>query len=225
MATSGANAVLLPKVENAEQVRELQGLLMCSGAPCDLDVWCMIETPRGVLNVAEICRGLEGPPGSSGGGSGSSSSNALTVLCMGFADLGKELHAPQIPGRHNFITSAQLCLLAARAYGLVILDGVHLNLDDLQDFERECQQGVEWGMDGKTLIHPKQIAAANAAFAPGEAEVDSHNKTEDQAAEPNEEQQAKVQKKDIPNRRVPDSLPSAHANIYIYIYSLICLLE
>lgn len=171
MATSGANAVLLPKVENAEQVRELQGLLMCSGAPCDLDVWCMIETPRGVLNVAEICRGLEGPPGSSCGGSGSSSSNALTVLCMGFADLGKELHAPQIPGRHNFITSAQLCLLAARAYGLVILDGVHLNLDDLQDFERECQQGVEWGMDGKTLIHPKQIAAANAAFAPGEAEV------------------------------------------------------
>ena len=161
VAKSGANAVLLPKVESVEQVRELQALLRHHGAPSGVEVWCMIETPLGVLNVAKICRGLK-----------PFSDNRLTTLCMGFADLGKELHAPQVPGRHNFIASAQLCLLAARAYGLVILDGVHLTLHDLGDFEQECRQGVEWGMDGKTLIHPKQLKAANAAFAPARDEVE-----------------------------------------------------
>lgn len=105
-------------------------------------------------------------------GAGGTSRAPLTTLCMGFADLGKELHAPHVPGRHNFATAAQLCVLAARAYGLSILDGVHLDLDEEEQFEAECEQGMQLGMDGKTLIHPKQIAAANRAFAPDAAEVE-----------------------------------------------------
>ena len=120
VACSGADAVLLPKVDGAEQLRDLQRLLLQHGAPSEMDVWCLIETPLGVINAAEICRELSQSHKLGG--------NALTTLCMGFGDLGTELHAPQVRGRHNFVTSAQLCLLAARAYGLRILDGVHQNL-------------------------------------------------------------------------------------------------
>jgi citrate lyase subunit beta/citryl-CoA lyase len=171
LASGGVNALLLPKVESAEQVRELQRLLLQHGAPADVNVWCMIETPLGVLNVADICRA--GVVTSST--VGCCRPNALVTLCMGFGDLGTELQAQQLPGRQAFVTSAQLCLLAARAHGLTILDGVYLNFaeDDAtaRGLEMECQQGVEWGMDGKQLIHPTQLRAANTAFAPDEAEV------------------------------------------------------
>ena len=94
-ARSGADAVLLPKVESTAEVQEVQQLLAEHGAPPGLDIWIMIETPLGVLHVADICRGLCNPP-IAGAEKGP---NALTALCLGFADLGKELHAPQTPGR------------------------------------------------------------------------------------------------------------------------------
>jgi citrate lyase subunit beta/citryl-CoA lyase len=90
---------------------------------------------------------------------------------MGTSDLVKELQASHTDARLPVLTSLGLCLLAARAYGLAIVDGVHLDLDDDEGFALACRQGLELGFDGKTLIHPKTIAKANEVFAPSADEV------------------------------------------------------
>jgi len=143
------DAVVLPKVESADTVRQAQGL--AAGKP----VWCMIETPRGVLRAADIAAACA-PDGG---------------LIMGTADLTKDLRARHTPDRAPLRTVLGLCLLAARAYGLPILDGVHLDLGDDEGFAEACRQGRDLGFDGKTLIHPKTIATANAIFAPAAEEV------------------------------------------------------
>ncbi|MBU2091507.1 MAG: CoA ester lyase [Alphaproteobacteria bacterium] len=155
MARAGAHGVLLPKVESADAVRQAEAILIARGAPEDLAIWCMMETPLAMLNAKEIA----------------GASPRLGGLVMGTSDLAKDLNALHVPGRLPFITSLGLCLLAARAYGLAILDGVHLDLNDDEGFAEACRQGREMGFDGKTLIHPKTIAAANAAFAPSEADI------------------------------------------------------
>jgi len=149
------DAVLLPKVESAERVRAALAVLDTAGAPKELAVWCMIETPRGVLAAAEIA----------------GASPRVAALVMGTSDLTKDLRARDTPDRMPLLTSLQLVLLAARAHGLAALDGVHLDLADEAGFAAACVQGRALGFDGKTLIHPKQIAPANAAFAPGGDEV------------------------------------------------------
>jgi citrate lyase subunit beta / citryl-CoA lyase len=154
-AACGADAVLLPKVESADAVRQAEQVLVAAGAPGSLRLWCMMETPLGILNAKEIAGA--GP--------------RLECLVMGTSDLAKDLHAAHVPDRLPLVTSLGLCLLAARAHGLAILDGVHLDLSDEEGFARSCRQGAEMGFDGKTLIHPKTIAAANAAFAPAAEEV------------------------------------------------------
>jgi citrate lyase subunit beta / citryl-CoA lyase len=155
-ATSEADAVLLPKVESADAVRQALAVLDQAGAPSDLALWCMMETPRGMLQAAGIA--AAGPP-------------RLAGLVMGTSDLAKELHAAHTPLRLPLLTALGLCLLAARAYGLAILDGVFLDLQDEAGFEAACRQGAELGFDGKTLIHPSQIGPANQAFVPDAAEV------------------------------------------------------
>jgi citrate lyase subunit beta/citryl-CoA lyase len=155
VARSGAHAVLLPKVESADTVRQVAGLLTAQGAPDDLAIWCMMETPRGMLH-AEAIADAHGRVGG---------------FVMGTSDLAKDLHASHTRERLPMLTSLGLCLLAARAAGIAILDGVHLDLADDEGFAASCRQSVELGFDGKTLIHPKTIAAANAAFAPSEAEI------------------------------------------------------
>jgi citrate lyase subunit beta / citryl-CoA lyase len=154
-ARSGAHAVLLPKVEGAAAVRAAERALDGAGAPRDLALWCMIETPRGVLAAAEIA----------------GASARVACLVAGTSDLVKDLRARHTPGRAEVLTSLSLVLLAARAHGLAALDGVHLDLADEAGFEASCRQGRDLGFDGKTLIHPKTIDAANRAFAPSEAEV------------------------------------------------------
>lgn len=149
------DAVLLPKVESADTVRRAEAVLAAHGAPETLALWCMMETPRGVLAATEIA----------------AASPRLAALVMGTSDLAKDLHCLHTRDRLPFVTALGLCLLAARAHGLAILDGVHLDLTDDEGFEQSCRQGVELGFDGKSLIHPKTIAAANAAFAPGEADL------------------------------------------------------
>jgi citrate lyase subunit beta/citryl-CoA lyase len=149
------DAVLLPKVENAERVRETVARLDRAGAPSDIAIWCMIETPRGVLAAAEIA----------------ASSPRVAALVMGTSDLTKDLQARETADRLPLLSSLQLVLLAARAHGLAALDGVHLDLADDAGFAALCAQGRTLGFDGKTLIHPKQIAPANAAFAPSGDEV------------------------------------------------------
>jgi citrate lyase subunit beta/citryl-CoA lyase len=148
------NAVLLPKVETAERVRETVATLDRAGAPVGLAIWCMIETPRGVLAAAEIA-----------------AAPRVAALVMGTSDLTKDLGALTLPDRLPLLTSLQLVLLTARAHGLTALDGVHLDLADEAGFAAACAQGRALGFDGKTLIHPKQIAPANTAFAPSADEV------------------------------------------------------
>lgn len=155
MATAGADAVLLPKVDSADAVRRAVAILEAHGAPDDLAIWCMMETARGVLRAEEIA----------------DSHPRVACLVMGTSDLARELHAEHTPMRLPMLTALGLCLLAARAAGLAILDGVHLDLQDTEGFEAACRQGRELGFDGKTLIHPRQIEAANRIFAPGEEEV------------------------------------------------------
>ncbi|MFC7334264.1 HpcH/HpaI aldolase/citrate lyase family protein [Rhodocista pekingensis] len=154
-ATCGADAVLLPKVETAEALRQAERVLAAAGAPESLALWVMVETPRGVLNVAEVAAG----------------SPRLACLVMGTSDLAKDLRCAHTPDRLPFLTSFGLVLLAGRANGLAVLDGVHLDLDDAEGLAAACRQGRELGFDGKTLIHPNQIEAANRAFAPTPDEV------------------------------------------------------
>jgi citrate lyase subunit beta/citryl-CoA lyase len=154
-ATMSIDAVLLPKVETAALVRDTVAALDEAGAPPGLAIWCMIETPKGVLAAAEIA----------------AAHPRVAALVMGTSDLTADLHALTVPDRLPLMTSLQLVLLAARAYGLVALDGVHLDLADEAGFAAVCAQGRALGFDGKTLIHPKQIAPANTAFAPSVDEV------------------------------------------------------
>ncbi len=154
-AQAGPDAVLLPKVEHAAQVQRAADLLVQHGAPETMTIWAMMETPKGILHAEAIA----------------AAHPRLTCLVMGTSDLVKDLNARHTPLRLPVAASLSLCLLAARAYGLSILDGVHLDLDDEAGFEAACRQGLDYGFDGKTLIHPKQVAPCNAVFAPSEAEV------------------------------------------------------
>jgi citrate lyase subunit beta / citryl-CoA lyase len=154
-ATMPIDAVLLPKVENPDRVRLAVALLDALGAPPERTVWCMLETPLGILDARPIA----------------AASPRLAALVLGSSDLTKDLRAAHTRDRLPLLTALQLALLAARAYGLAALDGVHLDLSDGEGFALACRQGRELGFDGKTLIHPKQIEAANTAFAPSAEEV------------------------------------------------------
>jgi citrate lyase subunit beta/citryl-CoA lyase len=150
-ADAGADAVLLPKVEAAETVRAAIGAL--GPAPA---VWCMLETPRGILEAPAIA----------------AASPRVGALVMGTSDLTKDLHARATRDRLPLVTSLQLCVLAARAAGITALDGVHLDLDDEAGFEAACRQAADFGFDGKTLIHPRQVVLANEVFAPAASDLD-----------------------------------------------------
>lgn len=155
VAGSGAHAVLLPKIESAAMVHMAEEILKANGAPDDLAIWCMMETARGLLRAEEIAN----------------SSTRLAGFVIGTSDLAKDLRCAHTPQRLPLLTSLSHFLLVARAFDLVILDGVFLDLEDEVGFNASCQQGVELGFDGKTLIHPKQIAAANDAFAPSHEQI------------------------------------------------------
>ncbi|MBI4184243.1 MAG: CoA ester lyase [Proteobacteria bacterium] len=154
-AQSGADGVLLPKVEGAGTVREAAELLAAHGAPDGLALWCMIETPRGVLAAAEIA----------------AAHPRLAGLVMGTSDLVKDLHARHTRARLPLLAALGLAVLAARAHGLAIVDGVHLDLADDESFVESCRQGRDLGFDGKSLIHPRQIGPANEIFAPSAEEA------------------------------------------------------
>jgi citrate lyase subunit beta/citryl-CoA lyase len=155
-ATLPVDAVLLPKVEGAEDVRAAAALLESAGAPPGLGLWCMMETPPAFLHAEAIA----------------SSSQRLAALVIGTEDLGKDLRTRSRPDRMPFLLALQSCVLAARAYGLAALDAVYRDFNDDAGFIAVCSQGRDLGFDGKTLIHPNQIAAANTEFAPGADELD-----------------------------------------------------
>ncbi|MCE8509252.1 CoA ester lyase [Ruegeria pomeroyi] len=144
-----ADVVLLPKVGSAADVDALAAI---TG---DLPIWAMMETPRGMLNAAQIA-----------------AHPLLTGFVMGTNDLAKELQTRFRADRLPMMTSLGLCLLAAKAEGLIAIDGVYNAFKDDEGLAAECAQGRDMGFDGKTLIHPAQVDIANAAFAPSEAEID-----------------------------------------------------
>jgi (3S)-malyl-CoA thioesterase len=146
---AGADVLLIPKVAGPQDVQAVAELAPGKG------LWAMLETPLGVLNAAAIA-----------------AHPALAGLVMGTNDLAKELGARDRADRLPLMPALGLCLLAARAHGRVIVDGVYNAYRDLDGLAAECAQGRDMGFDGKSLIHPDQIATANAAFSPTEAELD-----------------------------------------------------
>lgn len=155
-AQAGPAAVVVPKVNSAREVNNIERALELSGAPEHTKIWAMLETPLATLRAEEIA----------------GASDRLSTLVLGTNDLAKELHAEQDPGRAPLLGGLSLCLLAARATGKAILDGVYNDVNDLEGFEAECLQGRRFGFDGKTLIHPRQLEPCNRVFAPSEQEVE-----------------------------------------------------
>jgi citrate lyase subunit beta / citryl-CoA lyase len=155
VADAAPDAVVVPKVDSAATVHAVEKALDAGGATATA-IWAMLETPTALLRAREIC----------------AASERLSVLVMGTNDLAKELRAEHVPGRHPLLTGLGLALIAARAGGKVILDGVYNDIKDAAGFEAECLQGRQMGFDGKTLIHPSQLEPCNRVFAPAAADVE-----------------------------------------------------
>ncbi|ODT99547.1 MAG: malyl-CoA thiolesterase [Rhodospirillales bacterium SCN 65-16] len=160
IAKSGADAVLVPKVETAAEVASVVAQLDAAGAPKSMAVWAMMETPKGILRADEVA----------------GSHPRLTLFVMGTNDLVKDMRARHTPMRLPMVTALGLGMLAARAHGLTILDGVYNDIQDAEGFRAVCQQGLEMGFDGKTLIHPSQVEPCNEVFAPSAAELEMAGK-------------------------------------------------
>ncbi|MDB5651486.1 MAG: CoA ester lyase [Hyphomicrobiales bacterium] len=159
-AAAGPDAILLPKVSTPGDITMAARALVEAGAPERTRIWAMMETPLAILNADSIARTAADPAA------------RLDVLIMGTNDIAKETRARMVPGRGPMLSWLSTCVLAARAHGLDILDGVYNELADPEGLQSECAQGRDLGMDGKTLIHPNQIAIANEIFAPPDAEVE-----------------------------------------------------
>ena len=155
MAAAGADAILIPKVESAATISKVSHILGDAGASAGLALWIMAETPRGVLDLDTIV----------------ANQPRLEVIVMGTSDLAKDMRLPPAGGRAGLAHALGHCVLTARAHGLDIIDGVHLALDDADGLMDACLQGRGLGFDGKSLIHPRQIQAANECFGISAAEV------------------------------------------------------
>ncbi len=160
-AAAAPDAILVPKVSSAETLAAVGLRLRELGAAERTRVWAMIETPLAILHaeaIASAARDVD---------------TRLACLVMGTNDLAKDTRTRLLPGRAAMLPWMMTALAAARAHGIDILDGVYNNLSDAEGFRAECEQGRDCGFDGKTLIHPDQIAAANEIFAPSVEEVDN----------------------------------------------------
>jgi len=149
------DGLLIPKIDCAGDVTEVIAAIDRAGCSGEIDIWLMAETPRCILNIAEIA----------------AAHPRVVGLVMGTSDLSKDTRVRHTPDRLGFIAALNLCVYAARANDLTIIDGVQLDLDNEELLLASCEQSRDLGFDGKSLIHPKQIAAANAVFAPGETDV------------------------------------------------------
>lgn len=146
------DAILIPKVEDPEDIAQIDEALDQTDAPETLRLWAMIETPKGIMNAGQIARASRTPGG------------RLDCFVTGTNDIVKETGVAPLPGRPYLSTWLMEIVLAARAYGIDALDGVYNDFRDSEGFSIECAQGRAMGFDGKTLIYPGQIEAANTAF-------------------------------------------------------------
>ena len=155
------DAILLPKVDGPGAIMVAARTLREAGAPDRTCIWAMMETPNAILNAGSIAAVAADP------------SSRLSVMVMGLNDLAKETRARLTPGRPTMTAWLATCVVAARAHGVDIIDGVYNDIKDLEGFRLECLQGRDMGLDGKTLIHPSQIDICNEVFAPAPAEVEN----------------------------------------------------
>ena len=155
------DAILVPKVSSAETLAAVGLRLRKFGAAERTRIWAMIETPLAILRAESIASAAHDVD------------TRLSCFVMGTNDLAKDTRARLLPGRAAMLPWLMGALAAARAHGIDILDGVYNSLSDADGFRAECEQGRDCGFDGKTLIHPDQIAAANGIFAPSEGEVEN----------------------------------------------------
>lgn len=155
----GPDAILFPKIRTGEDVERAETALQHHFAPDSIRLWLMIETSMAILRIAEIA------------GRAAEEDSRLDCLVMGTNDLLKEMHIPPTPSRLALLHALSSSIIAARAYGLDILDGVYGTIADTPGLEAECLQGRGLGFDGKTLIHPSQVEPANRLFSPSEAEL------------------------------------------------------
>lgn len=158
-AHAAPDGILVPKISNPGQLEMIGQRLLDMGTDHRTRVWAMIETPVAIFNAQAIAACAK------------DSETRLAGFVLGTNDLAKETGAHLVPGRWTMLPWLTTCVLAARAYGISILDGVYNNLGDAEGFARECAQARDMGMDGKTLIHPNQIAPCNDAFSPAPEEV------------------------------------------------------
>ncbi|NBT38950.1 MAG: CoA ester lyase [Alphaproteobacteria bacterium] len=156
LAQCSCDGVLVPKIHKAEDVLDVVGILERAGAPAELSVWLMMETPLSMLHAEAIA----------------GSHQRLAGMVMGTNDLAKDLGASQTPLRLPMITALGLCMLAARAHGLAIIDGVFNDIHDAAGLRESCVQGLEMGFDGKTVIHPQQLQVANEVYSPTKEQID-----------------------------------------------------
>lgn len=154
-AEAGPDAVLVPKVNDAADVRLYDQRL--HAAPPATRLWTMIETAKAAFHLWEIAEAVHG--------------TRLSAWVMGVNDFAKEMRARQTPDRAPFLPLLTLSVAAARAHGLTILDGVHNDIEDLEALEAVCVQGVDFGFDGKTLIHPKHLEICNRVFSPSPEDI------------------------------------------------------
>jgi citrate lyase subunit beta/citryl-CoA lyase len=160
-AAAQPDAILLPKVDGPGAIMVAARALREAQAPEGTRIWAMMETPNAILNAGSIASVAADP------------SSRLSVMVMGLNDLAKETRARLTPGRPTMTAWLASCVVAARAHGVDIVDGVYNDIKDLDGFRLECLQGRDMGLDGKTLIHPSQIDICNEVFAPTPAEVES----------------------------------------------------
>ena len=153
------DAILLPKVDAPADIHDLADLLFDEDAPDEMSIWAMIETPKGVLNVANIAESASTP------------GSRLSAFVLGLNDLRKETRVPYLAGRANLSPWMSQVVLAARAYGMDVIDSVYNDFGNVEELEAECRHARSLGFDGKMLIHPAQIEAANRVFAPSESEL------------------------------------------------------
>ena len=158
-AAAAPDAILVPKVQMPDTVEMIGRRLLDMGTDHKTRVWAMIETPLAIFNILAIAAQAH------------DSETRLTGFVMGTNDLAKDTRARLVPGRAPMLGWLSTCVAAARIYGIDILDGVYNDLGNADGFQMECVQGVEFGFDGKTLIHPNQIAPCNTAFSPSAEEV------------------------------------------------------
>ncbi len=158
-AAAGPAAVVIPKVDGSSYLDEISELLNQGGAPSSTQIWAMVETPIGILHVEEIAR-----------------HERMSVMVLGTNDMAKELRASITADRQALLPYLAMCLLSARAAGVAILDGVHNDIKDESGFKDVCVQGAEMGFDGKTLIHPNQVAPTNEIFSPSLDELDFYRR-------------------------------------------------